>query len=176
MSRRRQQDLAFLGDQLPMTKATELKSADGLTANWWDYAITHEGPKGSKGGKGAQDALKRVTMARVRRDMAMDLDNPQQLLPREYRYVNDTVSYLHDLASLKESTKADGMPHNRVNQVIGATNNFMREEMKYTNGVAGFRSDVAGLIPKIDKTIDKFDAITQRMADDAMEADMIMGD
>lgn len=157
-----------------MTKATELKSADGLTANWWDYAITHEGK--SKGGKGAQDALKRVTMGRVRRDMAMDLDNPQQLLPQEYRYVNDTVSYLHDLASLKESTRADGMPHNRVNQVIGATNNFMREEMKYTNGVAGFRSDVAGLIPKIDKTIDKFDALTQRMADDAMEADMIMGD
>lgn len=68
---------------------------------------------------------------RVRRDMAVDNMNPQQILPPEYRYVNDTINLMHDLQSL--SDEKDDWPHDSVDLVKQGAANYMKEKMKYEN-------------------------------------------
>lgn len=130
------------------------------------------------------DALKRTLKAlpySVKRDMSLTLDNPQQLLPTEYRHVNDTVNLLTDVASL--SDVKEGLPKDRVQMLINATANFIKEEEKYQNVYVAPDSDAKQLTKKVGEfagkvggLTDKLDEMTKARVDDAMETDMIIGD
>lgn len=134
--------------------------------------------------KATSDALKRTIKDftySVKRDMTLQIEDPQQILPREYRHLNDTVNLLTDTAAL--SDVKEGLPKDRVQMLINATANFIKEENKYQNVYAQPESDPRQLVKKlgtyadkINTYTDRWDAMTRIAAENAMENDMIIGD
>ena len=97
--------------------------------------------------------------------------DPQQILPSEYRYVNDSVNLLTDMIDMRDAST--GPRRTAVQETIDGLANYMKEESKYKDL---FPSDTSLLNTKLDRYTSEVRTLAERMADDAMEADVRMGD
>ena len=144
------------------------KSKDDLGIEWWDYSIFH--PKETT--KPSKIGLRYLNLTqRTLRDMMEDEADPQQILPSEYRYVNDTVNLLIDAVDMRDSST--GPRRTAVQETIDGLANYMKEESKYKDL---YPSETSLLNTKLDRYTAEVRTLAERMADDAMEADMRMGD
>lgn len=67
----------------------------------------------------------------------MDGKNPRQLLPEEYRYVNEAPNLLTDPDFLKDRWGTTEFPRDRVDLVKRGFANYTAEEEKYTSSLSG---------------------------------------
>lgn len=104
------------------------ESPDALTAEWWDFNILNPKPGPKIDPSTALDALNLDPTAL--RDMAIETLNPQHILPEQYRTTSDNVNLLLSQIELKED---DSLPHDRVQELIDATANYVAEDQKYYN-------------------------------------------
>lgn len=149
---------------LPMTYATSARSTDDLGAEWWDHSLLD--PKEQKHSKVDLDSL--TLPETVRRDIAFDGENLREILPEEYRFVNDTANLLVDRARMYGvHTEA---PHDQVDLFLKSTANYIQEDQKYYNVFPG--ESQTDVLKQIRTGID---ALAPQV-EDAMEGDMIMGD
>ena len=163
---KRARDLAFLKEALPLTHASKL-APDELGAEWWDHSVLDPQSKAEPSGD-LKHTLKNLPLS-VKRDIAQDSANPQQILPPEYRYVNDTINHMRDLQSL--SDEKDDMPHDSIDLVLQATSNFMKEKMKYENVYPEKKKPQNVVIVG-----DRRDGWLADLADDDMAVDYRFGD
>ena len=67
----------------------------------------------------------------------VDGKNPRQLLPEEYRYVNEAPNLLTDPDFLKDRWGTTEFPRDRVDLVKRGFANYAAEEEKYTTSLSG---------------------------------------
>lgn len=154
-----------------MTYATSA-SCYSLGSEWWDNSVLD--PKEKKTAK--PDTVMYALADPVRKDIMKDSENPRQLLPKEYEFVNDTANLLVDRARMIGS--ATEVPHDQIELLMRGTANYIKEDQKYINVFPEEKpSKILGDIRQdIRDNTNKLDEMLEARVEDAMEVDAIIGD